>query len=64
MIAQLKRAATRWQNRLLNVLLTEELDEINVYSYPRGAQLRKALREDPAARTSAVPVSTDKKDNT
>jgi hypothetical protein len=48
MIARFRITVTRWQNRLLSVLLSQEFEEMNVYSYPRGDQLRKALEADPA----------------
>ncbi len=50
MIKALRHAATRWQNRLLTVMLDSFFADLDVYSYPRGRQLRRAIRDDtPAA---------------
>ena len=47
MLPRLLKMWTRGQNMLLGVLLTQELDAMNVFSYPRGDQLRRALGEGP-----------------
>lgn len=54
MIKALRHAATRWQNRLLTVMLDSFFSDLDVYSYPRGRQLRRAIRDDSTAAVKGL----------
>ena len=62
----LKAVLKRCQNRVLSAMLTSLFDDLNDYSYPRGHQLQRAIRDDEgvspprASRGTRTPVRSNR----